>query len=168
MRRTRTLAAVTCIVIAAGSMITIAPAGAVKPWDGTIRCGQFRSSWSPPNPVPLWQLSGCNHRLVTGGAGTPVQTSSTPAGTTLVINWSAGMTTTIFLNSQITPTSSRRCRFRSGGGPHEIQEAYLQPGSVIADSTGFIKSLDFTVSICFESNNLVPASSTWNSTPFIF
>jgi hypothetical protein len=84
-----------------------------------------------------------------------------------VINWSAGKTTTIFLNAQTTQASTKGCHFRYGG-PHVSQDAYLQPGSVIADTTGFIKNLNFTVTLCREFNNLVPVTDTWNAAPFMF
>jgi hypothetical protein len=166
---TRRIAVVTCMVIATGSMFTIAslPAGAVKPWaSGTVRCGHFGYSSEIPNPMS-WYLSGCNHHAVTGGSGTPVQTSQTTDGTTLVISWSAGKTTTIFLSAQTTPASTQGCHFHNWG-PHVSQYAYLQPGSVIADTTGFIKTITFAVTLCAQVDNLVPTSDAWNATPFKF
>jgi hypothetical protein len=169
MSWTRRFAVVTCLVIAAGSVLTIArvPAGAVKLSKGTVVCKQFGSSTNPPNPVS-WTLSGCNRPAVTGGSGTPVQTSQTTEGTTLVIDWSAGNTTTIFLSSHTTQANPRGCHFHNGG-PHVSQEAYVQPGSVTADTTGFIKASNFTVSMCFQQDNLTGGqSSTWNSKRFKF
>jgi len=109
-----------------------------------------------------------NHPPVTGGSRTPVQTSQTADGTTLVIDWSTGKTTTIFLSAQTTPTTTKGCRFKKHLGPHVSQTAYVQPGSVTADTTGSIKIAPFTVTICAQSNNLVPVTSTWNAKRFTF
>jgi hypothetical protein len=150
-------------------MLTIArdPAGAVKLSNGIIHCKHFGSSTNPPNPVS-WSLSGCDRPAVTGGSGAPVQTSQTADGTTLVIDWSAGKTTTIFLSAQTTPASPHVCHFRFMG-PHVSQESYIQPGSVTADTTGFIKASNFTVNMCFQQNNGYGGqSSILNAKPFKF
>jgi hypothetical protein len=169
MSRTRGLAVVACLVLAASSTLTLGelPAGAAKASSGTVSCRNFDSTTEVPDPTS-WSLSGCNRPPVTGRSGTPVQTSQTADGTTLVIDWSTGQTTTIFLNAQTTPTATKGCHFKKHLGPHVSQTAYVQPGSVTADTTGSIKVAPFTVTICAQSNNLVPVTSTWNAKRFTF
>jgi hypothetical protein len=75
-----------------------------------------------------------------------------------VINWSAGKTTTIFLSSQTTLTSAIGCHF-DRFALTDSQYAYYQPGSVIADTTGFIPSGNFTVKMCIDIGHYVPVAS---------
>jgi hypothetical protein len=158
-----------CLALAASSTFILGelPVGAAKASNGTVSCRHFDSTTEVPDPTS-WSLSGCNHPPVTGGSGTTVQTSQTADGTTLVIDWSTGQTTTIFLSAQTTPTTTRGCRFKKNLGPHVSQMAYVQPGSVTADTTGSIEVAPFTVTVCTQSNNLVPVTSTWNAKRFTF
>jgi hypothetical protein len=169
MSWTRGFAVVGCLVLAASSTLILGalPAGAAKTSSGTVSCKHFDSTTEAPDPTS-WSLSGCNHPPVTGGSGTPVQTSLTADGTTLVIDWSTGQTTTIFLSAQTTPATTKGCHFKKNLGPHVSQMAYVQPGSVTTDTTGSIQVAPFTVTICAQSNNLDPVTSTWNTKRFAF
>jgi hypothetical protein len=157
----RRFAIATCLGIAAGLVVPIAnvPAGAVT--GGIVRCGQFGFSQQIPQPAS-WYLSGCDEPAVSGGSGTLAQISQTASGITLVINWSAGKTTTIFLSSQTTDTSGLSCHFQNFG-PHLSNFAYYQPGSVIADTTGFVPNGNFTVKMCAQISNLTGVEDAWNN-----
>jgi hypothetical protein len=85
-----------------------------------------------------------------------------------VIDWSAGKTITLFLSAQTTPASTHGCHFHSQG-PHVSQVAYVQPGSITADTTGFFKESAFTVVMCSQQDNLTGGqTSTWNAKAFRF
>jgi hypothetical protein len=74
----------------------------------------------------------------------------------------------VVLSAQSTPTTPNGCHFKMRLGPHVSQMAYVQSGSVTADTTGSIKASTFTVTICAQSDNLVPVTSTWNTKRFTF
>jgi hypothetical protein len=149
VRRSIVSAAALGIGLIACVTIGTTQAGARQPKLATVHCLGYQYSneiWYPPlenQSGDSWTFSACSDIAATGGSGTGVLLNQTALGTTVLITWSTGGTTTIFLDppgSSVNGTLG--CIHRTLGFK------FLQTGAVISDSTGLIKLRSFASQMC--------------------
>ena len=126
------------------------PAGAVTERPGPASCQTFNEMTTIPYNVTSFQFGGCTDGSNTGGSGTGVLTESSSEGQSVLITWSTGGTTSLFLNTPTTKVSDwKRCPFAFGT---REPFAYKLTGYVVADSTGSIKVLrPVDTVLCFDT-----------------
>jgi hypothetical protein len=146
-------------------------AGAHQPKPVTVHCKGYdyeNDVWAPPMQNlsrVFWTFSACSDIAATGGSGTGALLSQTALGTTVLVTWSTGGTTTIFLDPPGPNENSTR-----GCYPRTFGFKFRQTGAVISDSTGLIKLRSFASQMCgYTYSGPQLSGVTWSSlTTFTF
>jgi hypothetical protein len=149
VRQSIAFAVAVAIGLTASMVIGTTQAGARQPKPATVHCKGYQylnETWLPPlesQSGGSWTFSACSDIAATGGSGTGALLSQTALGTTVLITWSTGGTTTIFLDPPGPNENGTR-----GCVPRTIGFKFRQTGAVVSDSTGLIKQRSFASQMC--------------------